>query len=59
MSPDRASVDRASVDRASVDWAFVEQVRVGLATSGDPDRAIAQQRYMKSEMAHRGVTSPS
>ena len=33
-------------------------VREALAGGGDPDRAAAQQRYMKSAMPYRGFTSP-
>jgi len=36
----------------------VESVRAALAAAGDPDRAAGQQRYMKSVMPYRGVTSP-
>lgn len=28
-----------------------------LASAGDPERAVAQQKYMKSEMPYRGLTS--
>lgn len=28
-----------------------------LASAGDPERAVGQQRYMKSEMPYRGITS--
>jgi 3-methyladenine DNA glycosylase AlkD len=38
--------------------AVVEAVRAALATAGDPDRASAQQRYMKSDLPFRGLTSP-
>lgn len=37
---------------------LVDAVRDALATGGDPDRAAAQQRYMKSAMPYRGFTSP-
>jgi len=33
-------------------------VRTALADAGDPERAIAQQAYMKSAMPYRGITSP-
>jgi 3-methyladenine DNA glycosylase AlkD len=33
-------------------------VRAALAGAGDPERAIAQQAYMKSAMPYRGITSP-
>jgi 3-methyladenine DNA glycosylase AlkD len=38
--------------------AFVDAVRGELAKAGDPERAVAQQAYMKSEMPYRGITSP-
>lgn len=34
---------------------LVEAVRAGLAAAGDPERAVGQQRYMKSAMPYRGV----
>jgi 3-methyladenine DNA glycosylase AlkD len=34
------------------------RVRAALADAGDPARAEAQQRYMKSAMPYRGLTSP-
>lgn len=37
---------------------LVDAVRDALATGGDPERAAAQQRYMKSAMPYRGLTSP-
>lgn len=37
------------------DLALVEEIRAALRESGDPERALAQQRYMKSEMPYRGV----
>jgi 3-methyladenine DNA glycosylase AlkD len=36
----------------------VGAVRAALATAGDPERAIAQQAYMKSAMPYRGITAP-
>jgi 3-methyladenine DNA glycosylase AlkD len=36
---------------------LLEQVRVGLAAAGDPERALGQQAYMKSQMPYHGVTS--
>ena len=36
---------------------LVESVRDALAVAGDPVRAEGQQRYMKSAMPYRGVTS--
>jgi len=37
---------------------LVDAVRTALGTGGDPERAAAQQRYMKSEMPYRGFTLP-
>jgi 3-methyladenine DNA glycosylase AlkD len=36
----------------------VVAVRAALAGAGDPERAVAQQAYMKSAMPYRGLTSP-
>ena len=36
----------------------VDAVRTALAGAGDPDRAVAQQAYMKTSMPYRGLTSP-
>jgi 3-methyladenine DNA glycosylase AlkD len=36
----------------------VDAVRAALAGAGDPQRAVAQQAYMKSSMPYRGLTSP-
>ena len=36
----------------------VVAIRAALAATGDPERAAAQQAYMKSEMPYRGITSP-
>lgn len=36
---------------------LVEAIRAALASSGDPERARAQQAYMKSAMPFRGITS--
>jgi 3-methyladenine DNA glycosylase AlkD len=33
-------------------------VRTALAGAGNPDRALAQQAYMKSALPYRGITSP-
>lgn len=43
---------------ASPDPALVRAVRAGLAAAGDPDRAVGQQRYMKSALPFHGITSP-
>jgi len=40
------------------DLALVRAIRDTLAATGDPERAVAQQRYMKSAMPYRGITSP-
>ncbi len=37
---------------------LVEAVRAQLAAHGDPDRALGQQRYMKSHLPYRGLTAP-
>lgn len=37
--------------------AVVDQIRDALAAVGDPERAAGQQRYMKSAMPYRGITS--
>ena len=36
----------------------VSAIRAALAAAGDPDRAAAQQAYMKSSMPYRGITAP-
>jgi len=41
-----------------VDAALVSSVRRALADAGDPDIAVGQQAYMKSEMPFRGVPAP-
>ena len=43
---------------APVTHPLVEAIRATLASSGDPERARAQQAYMKSAMPFRGITSP-
>lgn len=40
-----------------IDRALVSAVRAALAGAGDPDRAVGQQAYMKSEMPFHGVTA--
>jgi 3-methyladenine DNA glycosylase AlkD len=37
---------------------LVDSVRGALSAAGDPERAIAQQAYMKSAMPYRGITAP-
>jgi 3-methyladenine DNA glycosylase AlkD len=36
----------------------VAAIRTALVAVGDPERAAAQQAYMKSQMPYRGITSP-
>lgn len=36
---------------------IVQALRAAIRASGDPARAVAQQKYMKSEMPYRGITS--
>lgn len=38
---------------------LVQAIRAALAAAADPDRAAGQQRYMKSAMPYRGLTSPA
>ena len=38
--------------------AYLEAVTAALAAAGDPDRAAQQQRYMKSALPYRGLSSP-
>jgi 3-methyladenine DNA glycosylase AlkD len=42
----------------AADLALVDAVRSALAAGADPGRAAAQQRYMKSAMPYRGLSSP-
>jgi len=37
---------------------LLSAVRAGLAAAGDAERAVGQQRYMKSAMPYRGVRMP-
>jgi len=37
---------------------LLNAVRTGLAAAGDPERAVGQQRYMKSAMPYRGLRVP-
>lgn len=41
------------------DLALADEVRRALAAAADPERAVGQQAYMKSEMPYRGVTLPA
>ena len=43
---------------SAVTSALVEAIRAALASAGDPERARAQQAYMKCAMPFRGITSP-
>ncbi|KRF28879.1 DNA alkylation repair protein [Phycicoccus sp. Soil802] len=36
----------------------VSAIRAALAATGDPERAAAQQAYMRSQMPYRGITAP-
>ncbi len=38
--------------------ALVNRIRRALAAAADPERAVAQQAYMKSAMPYRGVATP-
>lgn len=44
--------------RGGVNRALLQAIRSALAAAGDPERAVGQQRYMKSAMPYRGLTSP-
>ena len=44
--------------RADPDRDLLAQIRVALAEAGDPDRAQAQQAYMKSALPYYGVALP-
>ena len=48
-SPDAPSADLQSLQT---------HLRRALAAAGDPERALAQQAYLKSEMPHYGIASP-
>ena len=43
---------------SAADLELVAAVRTALAERADPERAVAQQRYMKSAMPFRGLSSP-
>lgn len=47
-----------SRDTVRVGAVLVERIRHELAASGDPDRAVQQQRYMKSALPFHGVSMP-
>ncbi|GGG14617.1 DNA alkylation repair protein [Rhodococcoides trifolii] len=40
------------------DDALISGIRKALAAAGNPDRALAQQAYMKSELPYHGITAP-
>ena len=46
------------MSNAIADARLVDDVRRALAGAGDPDKAVAQQRYMKSDMPYRGIAAP-
>ncbi len=48
----------AMTTTSAPDSALVVAVRAALAGAGDAQRAAGQQRYMKSAMPYRGLTSP-
>jgi 3-methyladenine DNA glycosylase AlkD len=48
----------ARATASALEPGLVGAVRAALAGAGDPQRAAGQQRYMKSEMPYRGLTSP-
>ena len=43
---------------APVTHPVVPAIRAALAAAGDPERAAAQQAYMRSAMPYRGITAP-
>jgi 3-methyladenine DNA glycosylase AlkD len=47
----------AAMTTSAPDSPLVGAVRAALAGAGDPVRAVGQQRYMKSAMPYRGLTS--
>ncbi len=40
------------------DLALISEIRAALVAAGDPEKAAAQQAYMKSELPYHGVPSP-
>jgi 3-methyladenine DNA glycosylase AlkD len=40
------------------DLALISDIRAALAGAGDPERAVAQQAYMKSELPFHGIGAP-
>jgi 3-methyladenine DNA glycosylase AlkD len=53
-------VDAVNTTTSAPEPGIVEAIRAALADPGvgDPERALAQQAYMKSVMPYRGLTSP-
>ena len=49
---------RADAQEPGAHRALIGAIREALAAAGDPERAAGQQRYMKSAMPYRGLTSP-
>ncbi len=48
----------AGTTTSALEPGLVGAIRAALASAGDPERAAGQQRYMKSAMPYRGLTSP-
>jgi len=40
------------------DLALISEIRTALAAAGDPEKAVAQQAYMKSRLPYYGIVSP-
>jgi 3-methyladenine DNA glycosylase AlkD len=40
------------------DLALISEIRSALSAAGDPEKAVTQQAYMKSELPYHGITSP-
>lgn len=43
---------------AEPDAVLTDRIRRALAAAGDPERAVGQQRYMKSALPYHGLTAP-
>jgi 3-methyladenine DNA glycosylase AlkD len=43
----------------AADQRLIEEIRSRLAEAGDPERAAAQQAYMKSRLPYRGIGAPA
>ena len=48
----------SNIPVAEPNTALVDEVCRVLAAAGDPERAVGQQRYMKSSMPYHGITAP-